>query len=502
MAFPWANDVRFDWNGQYYDADFVANYFFNNPDDARIFEYIQWRRAFPGRQFEHDCDRCFILKLACDYRYANCPACEGAGLHCIRKTREVFPDLSGAWSGHYFPPPAPQAPQEPINLAPLQANPPPKEVHKTYPPILPPPRPDMPAPVNQPPPVNPRPENPNPQPILPPLRPILPPPRPILPAPVNPPPPANPFRRPILPPRPILPAPVNPPLPANPLHRPMLLPPQPLAHSGTNPQSSGSLPAYMKPRTRTIKALKCECCANRTALHRCDAKPQGNRPVGCTTCSSWGLPCVIHGQVFPPNMRNDPTLSRFAPCLNCSKNHRNCDRKRPCDSCFMRGEQELCQGKSYTGCFQRSVPGADLPLYYRRLGYGPNGVNDPPPPGPIPTIPADYHMQFLQAISGPVYEGENALLGTSQQPSVDPYTPPTAQPLDPAREGSLLSGFPPPAPGISYIPPGFPAPPNAPQAQAPLDPQLGPSGSAPGPSTQAPQDDDFDDLYDASPRRR
>lgn len=108
--------------------------------------------------------------------------------------------------------------------------------------------------------------------------------------------------------------------------------------------------------------------------------------AACNRCFQMGLDCVdAQGNSYPL-----PDLSRvgfgnfmpFRACSRCIAAKRNCDRQRPCDSCHMNGEAQLCdtfkRGDSANfNCHNGRLDPPPGPIYYLALGYGARGVNDP-----------------------------------------------------------------------------------------------------------------------------
>ncbi|KAI2607123.1 uncharacterized protein GGS25DRAFT_494427 [Hypoxylon fragiforme] len=129
----------------------------------------------------------------------------------------------------------------------------------------------------------------------------------------------------------------------------------------------------------------------------CDASV--DPPQGCQQCLAWGLICVLGDSALPTGElrgRALPEDKEFSRCETCMAYNRNCDRKRPCDSCVHNGV--MCRDPTRSGCFARGAPGDDLPFYYYRLGYGPAGVDDPPlnEASGLPPIvmPSNYHELY------------------------------------------------------------------------------------------------------------
>ncbi|KAF6830246.1 hypothetical protein CMUS01_07827 [Colletotrichum musicola] len=105
----------------------------------------------------------------------------------------------------------------------------------------------------------------------------------------------------------------------------------------------------------------------------------------CTKCVAWGLRCQIPSEAGSLRVadrkwigwarRNGDLGMNFVACLSCRVNKRNCDRKRPCDSCA--NSKTACDPfTARGGTINRArTLGADSATYYMALGYGPNGVD-------------------------------------------------------------------------------------------------------------------------------
>ncbi|KAI1758737.1 hypothetical protein GGR53DRAFT_210554 [Hypoxylon sp. FL1150] len=131
-------------------------------------------------------------------------------------------------------------------------------------------------------------------------------------------------------------------------------------------------------RTSTGGGPACDLCKKRCNVQgnpNCNVNFVTNK--GCRWCSLWGTICVVNGQSFS-SMSGRSLTYPYARCYNCRKKGRNCERKRPCDSCVMNGEECFTQGESLNNCFFRGVPGDNMPSYYRKHGYGATGVNSSP----------------------------------------------------------------------------------------------------------------------------
>ncbi|KAI1379529.1 hypothetical protein F4677DRAFT_335492 [Hypoxylon crocopeplum] len=197
------------------------------------------------------------------------------------------------------------------------------------------------------------------------------------------------------------------------------------------------------PRLEEMGLLVCENCLRScekrdvwTAKQRCNVNP--SNPTGCRRCARNGLICVLNNQALPATF-DDTTTHRWDECDNCTQNGRNCDRKRPCDSCFELNEE--CSGKKF-GCFWRDSPGDNLPYYYQKLGYGPGGIHDLPfgqrrPIGRL-QMPHDYHLQWQpnaagqqgfqapqvpQVLQGPAPGPSQQGMGGNVQPAPNPNSP-------------------------------------------------------------------------------
>ncbi|KID79190.1 uncharacterized protein G6M90_00g022260 [Metarhizium brunneum] len=113
----------------------------------------------------------------------------------------------------------------------------------------------------------------------------------------------------------------------------------------------------------------------------------------CNWCWQTGMVCRDlndENKIYPLFDLSRVGIGNFCPfarCARCEATGRNCDRQRPCDSCFFSGEGHMCDewqpGASRTlNCLNRRInhgenmmvkPG---PLYYLSMGYGPGGVDD------------------------------------------------------------------------------------------------------------------------------
>ncbi|KAI0841281.1 hypothetical protein F5Y06DRAFT_217175 [Hypoxylon sp. FL0890] len=136
--------------------------------------------------------------------------------------------------------------------------------------------------------------------------------------------------------------------------------------SARPPASKASDPPGRGGARRRARLIKCQACAARCAkrIRPCDADPEEG--IGCTTCTNWGLFCVVGDQVLvprPPQASDDWTKfsGTFVRCIPCLANNRRCDRKRPCDSCVRFNDTCITEGPLH-GCFWRGVDGDDQPL--------------------------------------------------------------------------------------------------------------------------------------------
>ncbi|KAI1399489.1 hypothetical protein F4819DRAFT_413898 [Hypoxylon fuscum] len=233
-------------------------------------------------------------------------------------------------------------------------------------------------------------------------------------------------------------------------------------------------------RVRNYKARKYEC----------DMVP-GVR--GCDTCALQGLICVFENQALPAKFNHRTNYRQaFSRCEGC-KYGGMCDRKRPCDQCVLRN-QPCVDGASKTrGLFYRGVPGDDMPLYYRRHGYGPFGVNDPPIPNDDAAMPNGYHLLWRPQQVGsfvqpavPYVPNVPNVPNAPDVPNPDPGLGPGPGPaLDPSPGPAL---GPSPSPFVFPSPSPGPAPVQAPSPQA-STPQWQPGSASPpgqGPPVQNP----------------
>lgn len=105
----------------------------------------------------------------------------------------------------------------------------------------------------------------------------------------------------------------------------------------------------------------------------------------CNRCAQLGIDCVSEVSTLHPLF----DLSRvgygrfmpFAVCARCLDQGRNCDRQRPCDSCFHSGEEDQCDkidesGSSTGNLLKGRLLPCPGPLYYLAMGYGAGGVDD------------------------------------------------------------------------------------------------------------------------------
>ncbi|OTA94309.1 hypothetical protein M434DRAFT_384045 [Hypoxylon sp. CO27-5] len=227
----------------------------------------------------------------------------------------------------------------------------------------------------------------------------------------------------------------------------------------------------------------------------CNADPENG--IGCTHCSNFGLFCVVEGQVLRPLPTRDPKpQTNYSKCAACKQFGRNCDRKRPCDSCVKYGS--FCHLEADTvGCFHRGVDGDDQPLYYLRLGYGLEGVDSVRPAHILDvSTPPNYHLHHVPSTSAlpdqpapvPQYElaFPSALINSAPNPAL--VNPP---PVNPAPNPALVN--PPPVNPVPYPPlvnpVPFPALPNpVPVNPAPNPPLVDPDVIDPALLTLPPVD--------------
>ncbi|EFY92718.1 hypothetical protein J3458_001853 [Metarhizium acridum] len=135
---------------------------------------------------------------------------------------------------------------------------------------------------------------------------------------------------------------------------------------------------------------QCKQCHAQKRHCRASAK---HAEYACNWCWQTGMVCRDlndENKIYPLFDLSRVGIGNFCPfarCGRCEATGRNCDRQRPCDSCFFNGEGDMCD-KWHAGalrtlnCLNRRInhgenmmvkPG---PLYYLSMGYGPEGVDD------------------------------------------------------------------------------------------------------------------------------
>ncbi|KAF9873206.1 putative glucan -beta-glucosidase protein [Colletotrichum karsti] len=158
-------------------------------------------------------------------------------------------------------------------------------------------------------------------------------------------------------------------------------------------------------------AAKCENCkVNRTSCRGFD----GPDEFACSKCTAWGLTCVVQRDGQPVHLphpdrkaigwtRNTgDTGHLFVACVPCRMNKRNCDRKRPCDSCVKFGSD--CDAFLDGGAKMKRdyrVSGADSADYYMALGYGPNGVDSNRWNTPVHELIGPNHPRWVRTEAQP-----------------------------------------------------------------------------------------------------
>ncbi|KAJ4134923.1 hypothetical protein NW768_004532 [Fusarium equiseti] len=151
---------------------------------------------------------------------------------------------------------------------------------------------------------------------------------------------------------------------------------------------------YVEVTTKTRWRKKCFACHWAGKTVQCLIM-WNQAHYACERCTQFGIDCVFE-DVVNDSWRRYPIydLSRvgfgqFTPyvvCEPCKENGRQCDRRRPCDSCIEAKTRCNVLGKDNArGLIRRDkiaphktgqpvpTPG---PLYYLALGYGPGGVKD------------------------------------------------------------------------------------------------------------------------------
>ncbi|TWU76654.1 hypothetical protein ED733_008377 [Metarhizium rileyi] len=135
---------------------------------------------------------------------------------------------------------------------------------------------------------------------------------------------------------------------------------------------------------------QCKQCRAQKRHCRASAK---YAEYACNWCWQTGMVCQDikdENKIYPLFDLSRVGIGNFCPfarCTRCEETGRNCDRQRPCDSCFFNGEGDQCD-KWHLGslgtlnCLDRRInEGASKmekpgPLYYLSMGYGPTGVDD------------------------------------------------------------------------------------------------------------------------------
>ncbi|KAL0933351.1 uncharacterized protein CTRU02_212314 [Colletotrichum truncatum] len=131
-------------------------------------------------------------------------------------------------------------------------------------------------------------------------------------------------------------------------------------------------------------------CGNCRVNHHSCRGFDGPTGFACSKCTAWGLRCMVQREPGKPAVelphpdrkligwtRNTgDTGHLFVACVTCRMKGRNCDRKRPCDSCVKFGSQcDAFLGGGGRCRRDENLTGADSPDYYMALGYGPGGVD-------------------------------------------------------------------------------------------------------------------------------
>lgn len=136
-----------------------------------------------------------------------------------------------------------------------------------------------------------------------------------------------------------------------------------------------------------IFRTQCKQCSLQKRHCRASAK---YAEYACNWCWQTGMVCRDKDNpntIYPLFDLSRVGIGNFCPfakCSRCEAKGRNCDRQRPCDSCFYNGEADKCDtwqvGAERTlNCLDRRINEDDEqpgPLYYLSLGYGADGVND------------------------------------------------------------------------------------------------------------------------------
>ncbi|KHN94205.1 uncharacterized protein MAM_07942 [Metarhizium album ARSEF 1941] len=137
-----------------------------------------------------------------------------------------------------------------------------------------------------------------------------------------------------------------------------------------------------RPQCRQCYAHKRHC--------RASAK---HAEYACNWCWQTGMVCQDlrdDDKIYPLFDLSRVGIGNFCPfarCRRCEATGRNCDRQRPCDSCFFNREGDMCDtwrmgAPGTLNCLKRRINLGDKmmlrpgPLYYLSMGYGPAGVDD------------------------------------------------------------------------------------------------------------------------------
>ncbi|KAF0329955.1 hypothetical protein GQ607_002722 [Colletotrichum asianum] len=139
----------------------------------------------------------------------------------------------------------------------------------------------------------------------------------------------------------------------------------------------------------TVRRIGDKRCTNCKVTQYTCGGMEGQPDLACTKCTSWGLTCIVERNgrevTLPHPDRKAIGWRRtttdkghvFHACTECRHFNRNCDRKRPCDSCVSAGSNcdFLAPGTSGGRVPRDAVMGGDSADYYMALGYGPQGVD-------------------------------------------------------------------------------------------------------------------------------
>ncbi|OTA59208.1 hypothetical protein K449DRAFT_466913 [Hypoxylon sp. EC38] len=456
MQQPAIDERLFDPNLPTYNAVYVYDFFFN-PASPHLDIYYEWRRVLgQGVQVDNRCDRCYVFNLHCAMNFNGCGACNIVRVPCTRRylnflsNQNLQGQLHSILNPNANPVPAPQPPPNP-NINPgLQFQ------------QQPVPNPSTSYPFG--PFVNNVPANSTVSNTL------------AVPSfPVNPnPPPSAPSAYPPAPP---------------------VLPPVPSTPSGSaTPEPNNQVPRPGRPMYNKYgRVYWCKLCYYKIPkrVRPCNADPENG--IGCTHCTNFGLFCVVEGRVLRPlQTPDDKPQTHYSKCAACRRHGRNCDRKRPCDSCVKYGSACHLEADTF-GCFYRGVDGDDQPLYYLRLGYGLEGVDSVRPAHILDRVstPHDYHLHHVPSTSAlphqpaPVTQYElafpSAPINSAPNPALVNPAPVNPAPYPPLVNPVPFPALPNPAPVnpapypplVNPVP--FPALPNpAPVNPAPYPPLVNP----------------------------